>query len=272
MSAALRETLLALGLLSLQAAAFVPGGVALPPHARLPPASPSMSAASGFSTRIGSIFVGGRARAGAPPPRPASTNELSRPASAGALRSITLTNCRGVPVSLGGEMGNRTSIVVFLKHFASPSSWDYAKSWCVLRKEADANTKQDVAGPIFIGFGDKGMLRSFLDWSPHLDRDQTFMDGFDLKAYEAAGVKTIVDDEDQLLQAQRELQGFRYMLRVPQELKRGTHTDLDWMQLGATFVVSGDEILYRSTDTYAKRTNLREVWDLAAGAAAARAA
>lgn len=217
------------------------------------------------------MFVGSRARAGAAPPLPVSTNEISRPASAEALRSITLTNCRGLPVSLGEEMGDGTSIVVFLKHFASPSSWDYAKSWCALQEEADASTKQDVVGPIFIGFGDKGMLRSFLDWSPHLDRDRTFMDGFDLKAYNAAGVKTLLDDEDQLLQAQRELQGFRYMMRVPREVKKGSNTGLDWMQLGATFVVSGNEILYRSTDTYAKRTNLREVWEIAASAGAAQA-
>jgi len=121
----------------------------------------------------------------------------------------------------------------------------------------------EIAGPIFVSIGDEEKLNVFLDKNPYVPRDQAFVDDYEFRAYKAAGFGRFDEVEEEVAKgamknmAPPELDGFRgwwnYMSSVmkvspiPKDMKFG-ETPEGVLRLGGTFVVSGDEILYRWSD------------------------
>lgn len=118
-----------------------------------------------------------------------------------------------------------------------------------------------VAGPFFISIGDAEKLNKFLDLNPKVPRDSAFVDGYEFKAYEAAGFGKLTDPDaaeaakDAKLVAPNLSMGdwFKYTTNVmalspvPKDMKFGEIPE-GVLRLGGTFVVDGDKVVYQWSD------------------------
>jgi hypothetical protein len=118
----------------------------------------------------------------------------------------------------------------------------------------------DIIGPLFVSIGDKDKLATFLDKNPFIPTDQAFVDD-DMKnfgAYRAAGFGRL-DEQDPAVAKQVQLtapKGVNWwnyatsvakLSPIPKDQKFGEIPE-GVLRLGGTFVVKGDEILYRWSD------------------------
>lgn len=218
---------------------------------------------------------------------PCATPDIEVPegVTAKLLRSATLINADGETVSLGGKMGQGTSVVVFLRHLGWPYCWTYAKDWCELvvqQKEQDGAETSSIAGPIFISIGDAEKLNVFLDKNPHVPRDQALVDNYSFGAYKAAGFGRFDEQDDDLAkEALKNMEAPALGLKgawnyatsvmkvspIPKDLKFGDIPE-GVLRLGGTFVVDGDEILYRWSDRLpGDHPDINKVWSVAKEAA-----
>lgn len=120
----------------------------------------------------------------------------------------------------------------------------------------------DISGPFFISIGDEEKLSVFLDKNPDIPREQAFVDDYSFDAYKAAGFGRFDDtDKDAAKEAMKNMVapdlGFggwwNYMTNVsklspvPKDMKFGEIPE-GVLRLGGTFVVNGNDILYRWSD------------------------
>jgi hypothetical protein len=181
-------------------------------------------------------------------------------ASASVLKSVRLTNANGERITLGDEMAiDRPSIVIFLRHLACPYCWSYAKEWSNLQGEIE---KSNISGPFFVSIGDKEKLNKFLELNPYMERNKVFVDDYtEFSAYKALGFGRFDEAEKEVAKQVQlsapSIGGFRewwnYFINfnalspVPKGLKFGQIPE-GVLRLGGTFVISGDEIIYRWDD------------------------
>ena len=140
-----------------------------------------------------------------------------------------------------------------------------------------------IAGPIFVSIGDPEKLQAFLDKNPYIDPNQALVDGYDFEAYKAAGFGRF-DEQDKDLAKEGAanigaptlgLEGWwNYMTSVmkvspiPPDMKFGDIPE-GVLRLGGTYVVQGDQILYRWSDRVpGDHPDIEEVMKIAKDAAA----
>lgn len=119
-----------------------------------------------------------------------------------------------------------------------------------------------VNGPLFVSIGDRDKLGLFLEKNPNIDREQIFVDGYDFAAYASAGFGRFDEQaEDVSKEAMKNMGapdlGFRgwvdylsvtaKVAPIPEGMKFGEIPE-GVLRLGGTFVVKGDEIVYRWSD------------------------
>lgn len=191
----------------------------------------------------------------------AEPSEIGRPeVSASILRSVKVTNANGERVILGDEIaGDRPAIVIFLRHLACPYCWSYAKEWSNHQAEiVDAN----ISGPFFVSIGDTEKLNKFLDINPYLDRNKVFVDDYtEFTAYNALSFGRF-DQTDKEVAKQVKLsapsigslkvwwnyfRNLNALSPVPKGLQFGQIPE-GVLRLGGTFVISGDDVIYRWDD------------------------
>jgi len=192
----------------------------------------------------------------------AMPENVSYPASlsSSVLRAAGLTNANGQRIVLGDAIGRGTSIVIFLRHLACPYCWSYAKEWSELQNEV---TDSNIAGPFFISIGDEKKLAKFLELNPYMSRDRVFVDGYDFDAYKSVGFgrfdETDKETASKVKLAAPSLSGeikgwwdylsnFNALSPIPKEGIKFGEIPEGVLRLGGTFVVNGDEIVYRWSD------------------------
>jgi hypothetical protein len=209
----------------------------------------------------------------------AEPSEISRPEiSASILRSAKVTNANGERVILGEEIASdRPAIVIFLRHLACPYCWSYAKEWSNYQADVvDAN----ISGPFFVSIGDTEKLNTFLDINPYLDRNKVFVDDFtEFAAYNALGFGRF-DQTDKEVAKQVKLSAPSIgSLKVWWDYFRNLNTlspvpkGLQWgqipegvLRLGGTFVIRGDDVIYRWDDRLpGDHPDIKQVLDIARG-------
>ena len=213
-----------------------------------------------------------------------ATTSTIDPASVTAedLRSIAVTNVDGSSVELGSAMGTGTSIVVFLRHLGCFWCWSYARAWTQLQEEIAS--ADDITGPIFVSIGDPMKLNDFLLDNEKIPRDQIFVDGYDFEAFKQAGFGRFDEKPKELIENVKpqpiELGGIkgwwtflnRFMTLAPvtEDMKfpeNFSPEGLYWV--GGTFVVKGDEIVYRWNDRISgDHADPKEVLNIAKAVAA----
>lgn len=142
-----------------------------------------------------------------------------------------------------------------------------------------------IAGPIFISIGDEEKLKAFLDKNPHIPTTQAFVDD-DLKtfgAYKAAGFGRFDEQDPEVakqvqMTAPSGINWWNYATTVmkvspiPKDQKFGEVPE-GVLRLGGTFVVSGDDIVYRWSDRLpGDHPNVQEVLSIAKKAVGSKAA
>lgn len=120
----------------------------------------------------------------------------------------------------------------------------------------------DISGPFFISIGDEEKLSVFLEKNPYIPREQALVDDYSFGAYEAAGFGRFDEtDKDAAKEAAKNMAApnlglgdwFSYMTSVakvspiPKDMKFGDIPE-GVLRLGGTFVVDGNNILYRWSD------------------------
>lgn len=197
--------------------------------------------------------------------------------TAQTLRSAVLTNADGESVRLGDQMGQGTSVVVFLRHMGWLYCWSYAKAWCELQQQQKSD---DIKGPIFVSIGDKDKLELYLEKNPYIPRDQVLVDNYsDFAAYKAAGFGRFDEQDKDVIKAAKDnmaapdLGGWKgawsYISNVgklspiPSDMKLGQIPE-GVLRLGGTFVVSGNDIVYRWSDRLpGDHPDIDNVWKIA---------
>ena len=197
------------------------------------------------------------------------------------LRSITVTDVDGARVKLGDSMGGRVSVVVFLRHLGCGWCWSYARAWAELLEEIE--TMDDVDGPIFVSIGDPERLNVFLEKNPRIAPRKIFVDGYDFAAYKEAGfirmdkqpevVRTTVKGNPWDLGGVKEwwtyLTTFMGLAPFTEDMPMSEKLNpegLLWS--GGTFVVRGNEIIYRRDELVSgDNPNPRDVLAIAKEAA-----
>jgi hypothetical protein len=122
---------------------------------------------------------------------------------------------------------------------------------------------ENIEGPIFVSIGDEKRLNEFLDKNPNVPRDKMFVDGYDFAAYKEAGFGRFDEKPKEVTEYVKakpvELGGiegwwtyltsFAPLAPVTEDMKfpeMFTPEGLFWV--GGTFVVQGNEIVYRWDD------------------------
>ena len=176
------------------------------------------------------------------------------------LRSIKVTNVHGQKVPLGDAMGSGTSVVVFLRHLGCTWCWSYVYQWKLLQQEL---SQAGIDGPFFVSIGDKDRLNAFLLKNPEISRDKFFVDGYDFAAYKEAGFGRFDEKPKEVTENVKPkpakfggakgwwtfLTSFIPLAPVTPDMKfpeNLTPEGLFWV--GGTFVVRGDDIVYRWDD------------------------
>jgi hypothetical protein len=117
-----------------------------------------------------------------------------------------------------------------------------------------------IVGPLFVSIGDNEKLSAFLEKNPDVPKDQLFGDD-DLRkfgAYRAAGFGRFDEQDPEVakqvkLSAPTGINWWNYATTItkvspiPKDQKFGEIPE-GVLRLGGTFVVKGDEILYRWSD------------------------
>lgn len=139
-----------------------------------------------------------------------------------------------------------------------------------------------VSGPLFISIGDEEKLNKFLELNPYVPRDQAFVDGYDFRAYKDAGFGRFDEQDPQVAKEVKmtspKLEGgvkgwWKYMTNVgtlspiPREGIKFGEVPEGVLRLGGTFVVRGDDILYRWNDRLpGDHPVVEDVFEIAQGA------
>jgi|NOAtaT_6_FD_contig_81_1461354_length_1088_multi_9_in_0_out_0_1 hypothetical protein len=249
----------------------------------------SFSISSGFKYRATDVFRSNRV---APVISTLSLNTMSTSAavcaapaeiespdiSATILKSVKVTIANGERIKLGDKIAmDRPTIVIFLRHLACPYCWSYAKEWSNFQAEiAEAN----ISGPLFVSIGDKDKLNKFLDINPYMDRNNVFVDDYtEFSAYNALGFGRF-DQTDKEVAKQVKLSSpsigglkawWNYFANlnslspVPKGLQFGQIPE-GVLRLGGTFVLSGDEVIYRWDDRLpGDHPDIKRVLEIARG-------
>mmetsp|Transcript_25804 Transcript_25804/g.74295 ORF Transcript_25804/g.74295 Transcript_25804/m.74295 type:complete len:286 (+) Transcript_25804:15-872(+) len=200
--------------------------------------------------------------------RPASTidnNEVVdttiTPISARDLRSIQVTNVEGKKVRLGDVMPDQgASVVVYLRHLGCTWCWSYVYQWKLVQEDLN---KAGIKGPIFVSIGDEDRLNAFLLKNPEIPAENFFVDGYDFSAYREAGFGRFDEKPKEIIENVRPkpanfggfqgwwtfLTSFIPLAPVTPDMKfpeNLTPEGLFWV--GGTFVVNGNDIIYRWND------------------------
>lgn len=142
-----------------------------------------------------------------------------------------------------------------------------------------------ISGPIFISIGDEEKLSTFLEQNPMISPDQALVDDYSFSVYKAAGFGTFNDTPKEMAKEAMgnmkapdlgSFQGWwKYLTNVgkvspiPKDIKLGEIPE-GVLRLGGTFVVDGDNILYRWSDRVpGDHPDIEKVLDIAKEAAAA---
>lgn len=120
----------------------------------------------------------------------------------------------------------------------------------------------DISGPFFISIGDEEKLNVFLDKNPEIPREQAFVDDYNFDAYKAAGFGRFDEtDKEAAKEAMNNMVApdlglsgwwnyFTNVMKispVPKDMKFGEIPE-GVLRLGGTYVVNGDQIVYRWSD------------------------
>ena len=171
------------------------------------------------------------------------------------LRSAVLTSADGTKVRLGDEMGEGRAVVVFLRHLGCPYCWSYAREWSKLQRKI---SRSGAAGPFFISVGDCEKLRTFLRLNRYISSKKSFVDDGSLQAYESVGLGCMeLGKAIDSTVAAPNLGGLRgwwkYMRNVEEltPIEPGSRKFSGGVkQLGGTFIIDGDEVLYEWYDKF----------------------
>jgi hypothetical protein len=118
-----------------------------------------------------------------------------------------------------------------------------------------------IAGPLFVSIGDEEKLSAFLQKNQYVPIGQAFVDD-DLKnfsAYKAAGFGRFDEQKPEIakqakLSAPKNINWWNYATSImqvspiPKDRTFGGEIPEGVLRLGGTFVVKGDEIVYRWSD------------------------
>jgi len=118
----------------------------------------------------------------------------------------------------------------------------------------------EIAGPLFVSIGDDEKLSKFLELNPYVPKDQMFVDDYNLEAYNAVGLKKFTDMPKDVIKDVKmtapDLEGgikgwWKYMTNVAKlapvdKNKPGIPEGV--LRLGATFVVSKNNVVYQWND------------------------
>ena len=121
---------------------------------------------------------------------------------------------------------------------------------------------QNIAGPIFVSIGDEEKLGVFLEKNPQVDPSQAFVDDYAFGAYAAAGFGRFDEVDKETANAAMKNMGapmlgwkgtWDYLTSAAKvsPIPKGEKPDgipEGVLRLGGTFVVSGNEIVYRWSD------------------------
>jgi hypothetical protein len=120
----------------------------------------------------------------------------------------------------------------------------------------------DIVGPLFISIGDQEKLNAFLEQNPKVPRNQMFVDDYSFDAYKIAGFGRFDEQDKELANAAMKNMGapdlgFKGWLSylssaakvspIPKDMKFGEVPE-GVLRLGGTFVVKGNDVLYRWSD------------------------
>jgi hypothetical protein len=139
-------------------------------------------------------------------------------------------------------------------------------------------TDTGVAGPFFISIGDQEKLQTFLDVNPTIPKDQSFVDDYDFKAYKAAGFGKFSDVKPEVAKQVKmsapSVNWWNYFTNVgklspiPKDMSFGEIPE-GVLRLGGTFVIQGDDIVYRWSDRLpGDHPDIKEIVDIAAKSSA----
>lgn len=118
----------------------------------------------------------------------------------------------------------------------------------------------DVAGPFFVSIGDAEKLNKFLELNPFIPLENAFVDDYSMDAYKTAGFGSFRDLDPEAAKKVKmqapDMGGFggwwKYLsntvaLAPIEKGKSGIPEGV--LQLGGTFVVRGDDVVYQWSDT-----------------------
>lgn len=119
-----------------------------------------------------------------------------------------------------------------------------------------------MEGPVFISIGDADKLEVFLEKNPYVDRSKALVDDYNFGVYEAAGFGRFDEQDKEVADAALENMnapalGWKgawdyattvlKVSPVPGDMEFGQIPE-GVLRLGGTFVVNGDDIVYRWSD------------------------
>mmetsp|Transcript_28791 Transcript_28791/g.81217 ORF Transcript_28791/g.81217 Transcript_28791/m.81217 type:complete len:169 (-) Transcript_28791:183-689(-) len=154
--------------------------------------------------------------------------------------------------------------------------WTYANAWCELQRN---NPQNSVAGPIFISIGDVEKLEAFLEKNPKIPRESVLVDDYEFGAYQAAGFSRFDKQNSQTMMAASKrislppFEGWKdwwtylttagKIMPIPKDATFGYYP-VGIVQLGGTFVINGNDIVYRWSEKLpSDHPEIEEVWSIA---------
>lgn len=119
-----------------------------------------------------------------------------------------------------------------------------------------------VSGPYFISIGDAEKLGVFLDSNPNIPREIVFVDSYDRSAYSSMGLGLITDadkeDVKKIKLTAPEMGGFggwwKYLRNaatlapIEKDKTKFGSIPTGVLQLGGTYLINGDDIVYEYKD------------------------
>mmetsp|Transcript_9272 Transcript_9272/g.14866 ORF Transcript_9272/g.14866 Transcript_9272/m.14866 type:complete len:146 (+) Transcript_9272:79-516(+) len=134
-----------------------------------------------------------------------------------------------------------------------------------------------ITGPLFVSIGDEEKLASFLEKNQYIPLGQVFVDDDfqNFSAYKAAGFGRFDEQDPAIakqvkLTAPKNVNWWNYLTSItkvspiPKDQSFGSGVPEGVLRLGGTFVVSGDEIVYRWSDRLpGDHPDIEEVYKIA---------
>jgi hypothetical protein len=121
---------------------------------------------------------------------------------------------------------------------------------------------EGVKGPLFVSIGDTEKLNKFLELNPYIPVGSAFVDNYSMEAYKSAGFGSFKDLDPEAAKKVKmqapELGGvggwWNYLsnamtLAPIEKGKKVSGVPEGVLQLGGTFVVKGDDVVYQWSDT-----------------------